>query len=407
MRALPIALAAAAAALAPPAAAAAPQPPAISAPSAIVLETSTGDVTYAKDADRRRSIASTTKLMTALLTLERAKLSDMMPAARYSALPAESKINLRTGERMRVSDLLRALLLESANDAAATLAEGVAGSRGAFVRMMNARARQLDLKNTHYANPVGLDEAGNYSTARDLAKITRRLQRSSFFRSTVNRQSATLRTGDAARTVQNRNTLLTAAPWVSGVKTGHTQQAAHVLVGSGSRRGIGLVAVVLGEPSKAARDAETLQLLQWGFTRYRRDVAVHRRHQFASAPIRYRRGAALPLVAARSVHHTVRKGQDLTTRVIGVPTEVAGPIREGQRFGTIEVRLRGRRVASTPLVASADIPEAGLEQQTKEYATRPFTLLLAVGAIGGVVLLARLRRRTRTPARRRREPETA
>jgi D-alanyl-D-alanine carboxypeptidase (penicillin-binding protein 5/6) len=396
----------AAALLASPARAAAPRPP-VSAPSAIVLEASTGETVYAKDADRRRSIASTTKLMTALLTLERAKLSDTMTAVRYRALPSESRINLRPGERMRVSDLLRGLLVASANDAAATLAEGVAGSRDAFVKLMNARARQLGLRNTHYANPVGLDDPGNYSSARDLAKLTLRLQRFSFFTKTVNRQSLTLQTGANPRPLSNRNTLLSREPWINGVKTGYTRQARNVLVGSGRRRGVALVAAVLGEPTKDLRDRETFALLKWGMTRFRREVAVHKLHQFASVPIRYRRGAELPLIAGRSVRHMVRRGEHLTTRIVGVPSEVAGPIREGQRFATIEVLRAGKRVGSAPLVARADIPEAGLEQQTKEYATRPFMLILVVGVIGGCILAARLVRRRPRSAHRQREPETA
>ena len=156
--------------------AATPAPP-VSAPSALVLEASTGDVAYAKQPDRRRAIASTTKLMTALLVLEQTKGSTVFRGARYRALPVESKIDLRAGERMSVADLLRALLIESANDAAVTLAEGVSGSRSAFVAEMNKRAQELGLKNTHYSNPIGLDTAGNYSTARDLARLTLRLRR--------------------------------------------------------------------------------------------------------------------------------------------------------------------------------------------------------------------------------------
>ena len=123
----------------------------------------TGKVVFARAADRRRSIASTTKLMTALLTLEREKLATVMRASRYRAAPIESKIDLVPGERLTVADLMRALLLESANDAAVTLAEGVSGSRETFVRAMNRRARRLGLDRTRYANPIGLDEEGNYS----------------------------------------------------------------------------------------------------------------------------------------------------------------------------------------------------------------------------------------------------
>ena len=140
--------------------------PALRAKAAILVQPDTGDVVYAHDPDQRLPIASTTKLMTALLTLERSNLDDVVPAAAYSPAPAESVINLRTGERLTVRDLLRGLLLASANDAAETLAAHVAGSQAAFVREMNARAAQLHLRNTHYANSIGLDEHGNYSSAR-------------------------------------------------------------------------------------------------------------------------------------------------------------------------------------------------------------------------------------------------
>jgi serine-type D-Ala-D-Ala carboxypeptidase (penicillin-binding protein 5/6) len=173
-----------------PAAAAAQSEPTVSARSAVVVEASTGRTVFAKAPNARRPIASTTKLMTALLVLERASLDDVYAAARYDALPIESKIDLRTGERMNVRDLLRALLLASANDAAVTLAVGTSGSQRAFVRDMNRRARQLGLENTRFANPVGLDTGGGYSSAADLARLTLRLRRNAFFRETVDRPRA-------------------------------------------------------------------------------------------------------------------------------------------------------------------------------------------------------------------------
>ena len=201
--------------------------------------------------------------MTALLTLEEARPSEVLRAVRYSALPAESKINLQPGEKMTVADLLRGLLIESANDAAATLATRVGGSEAAFVRQMNARAQKLGLKNTHFANPIGLDQAGNYSTARDLVRLTLRLRAFDFFRRTVARERVTLKTGNRPRTLENRNTLVR-LPVVTGVKTGHTQQAGYVLIGSGRKRGITLISAVLGAPSVAAREADTRKLLRLG-----------------------------------------------------------------------------------------------------------------------------------------------
>ena len=179
--------------LAIPPAAVAQERPRIRSASAILVEPATGDIVFQRRPDDRRAIASTTKLMTALLTLERASLDDVMAAVDYDAAPIESQIGLRAGERLTVRDLLRGLLLESANDAAATLATRVAGSRRAFVRLMNRRARQLGLENTRFANPVGLDQEGNYSTATDLVKLTLILRRFAFFREVTDRPRATLR----------------------------------------------------------------------------------------------------------------------------------------------------------------------------------------------------------------------
>lgn len=384
-------------------------PPAVSAPSALVVEASTGDVLFSKAADKPRAIASTTKLMTALLVLERSKPSTILPAARYRALPVESKIGLRPGERLTVADLLRGLLVGSANDAAVTLAEGVGGTRAAFVRAMNTRAAKLGLKSTHYANPIGLDAPGNYSTARDLARLTLRLRRFAFFRRTVARPSVTLRSGDRPRTISNRNKLV-GLPEINGVKTGHTGGAGWVLVGSGTKRGITLVSVVLGAAGEAARQADTRKLLTWGYTRYRRVRPVEPGEVLARVPIRYRRGAELALVTERSGRRlVVRVDERLRRCAVRAPAEVEGPIRRGQRLGNVDVCRGKTRVARVALVASAAVPAAGSGQQTKDWFTRPFSLLVVVLAgIAGTVLLARMRGGGSNGRRRARsEPEAA
>ena len=396
-------------ALAASASAAAP-PPDVTAPSALVVEASTADIAYDKAPNRRRAIASATKLMTALLTLERTKPSTVFRAVRYRALPVESKIDLRAGERMTVADLLRALLVESANDAAETLAERVAGSRGAFVRAMNVRAQQLGLRNTHYANPIGLDDPGNYSSARDLVRLTLRLRAFEFFRRTVAREQVTLRSGDHPRTLENRNRLVR-LPQINGVKTGHTQAAGYVLIGSGRRDGITLISAVLGSPSESARESDTRRLMAWAFTLYRRVRAVAPGEVLARAPIRYRRGAVLDLVAgANARRFVVRRGQALRRCGLETPSEVEGPIRRGQALGKLRVCRGGKHIATLPVVASDDVPKAGAAVRTKDWFTRPLTLVLVVMfGLGGSVLLARVRRRGPQGRRSRadREPEAA
>lgn len=388
--------------LAPAVRAAAPPPPSVSAPSAIVVETSTGAVAFARRPDQRRSIASVTKLMTALLTLEQKRLSERITTVRYRPGPAESLMGLQAGERLTVADLLRGLLLASANDAAATLAQAVAGSRARFVREMNSRARALGLAHTRFADPVGL-EARSQSSARDLVGLTLQLRRSSFFRRTVDRAGATLRTGDRERTLANRNTLVRQYPWISGVKTGHTNRAGYVLVGSATRNGVTLVSVVLGTGGEAARNADTLALLRYGFRRYTRATAVRRGRVLARAPIRFRRGAELRLVVPRTIRRVVERGTRVRTRVVSSPAEVDGPIRKGQRLGRAEVLVGGRSVATFPLVGASAVPAAGVAQRTKDWVTRPLAFALAVLAVGGSVglLLRRRSRGTRPPRPRR------
>ena len=306
-RTLALAVVLTAAAAAP--ASAAERPPSVpGARAAIVVDARDGTVMFAKHPDAERAIASTTKLMTALLALEQAKPSDVFTAPAYHAMPAESRINLREGERMTVHDLLEALLLESANDAAETLAEGVSGSREAFVAEMNARATDLGLEHTSYANPIGLDEAGNYSSARDLASLARVLMQRPRFARIVDMPEAQLESGARPRVVDNRNDLISEYPWVSGVKTGYTANAGNVLVGAADGPGgARVISVVLGEPTEAARNSETLALLRWGLGRFQRVRVLDPRRTVAQADIEYHDGSAAPRSAPRrGAHHSRR-----------------------------------------------------------------------------------------------------
>jgi serine-type D-Ala-D-Ala carboxypeptidase (penicillin-binding protein 5/6) len=392
-----------------PAAGARDCPPAVEAPQAIVLEVSTGVVACERRADQRRPVGSAVKLMTALLTLERADLSDHFRATDYRPSMAESKIGLIPGERMSVRDLLRGLLAESGNDAAMALAVGVAGSERAFVRQMNRRARQLELTNTRYRNPIGLDEPGAYSSARDLVTLAALLRTKPFFRRTVNKESVQLATGDHPRTFQNRNDLVRRAKWINGVKTGHTLSAGYVLVGSGRRNGIQVVSAVLGTPSERARDADSLALLTYGRRAFQRITAAPEgRSVGISVPIRYRRGAELGLVIGPNGHRTVVPDGERDRVVVKpttYPSEVEGPIAAGTVLGEADVLYDDRKIATVPLVAGWDVARADLAQRTKSWFTRPLAVVLAFAVLGGTVLLARRRRRPRGPRSRRAREE--
>jgi D-alanyl-D-alanine carboxypeptidase (penicillin-binding protein 5/6) len=389
-------------------AAAAPACPAsITAPGAIVIEVSSGEAGCAKDADDRRPIASTTKLMTALLARERLKLRAKVPTSSYRPSPAESVIGLLPGERLTVRDLLHGLLVYSGNDAAMALASGVSGSEGAFVRLMNRRARQLGLRRTHYDNPIGLDGPGNYSSAHDLVRLATVLRTDPFIRRTVDAPDVTLHSGARVRHFLNRNDLVRRYAWVNGVKTGHTQTAGYVLVGSAKRHGVQVVSAVLGTPNEASRDAQSLALLRAGLAAFRNVAAAPAgRHVpgIRAVPIRYRPGARLKLVVgANDVRAVVRRGHRdaVVVRPLKVPRQVTGPVRLGQVLGSAAI-MRGRtRIGTVPLVASEAVPVASVAQRTRAWFTTPWALLLAFAVVGGTVLLLRRRSvRSRRPPRR-------
>jgi D-alanyl-D-alanine carboxypeptidase (penicillin-binding protein 5/6) len=363
-------------------------PSALESRAALLVDASDGHVLYQRNARSRRPIASATKLMTALVALEELPLRRSLRAAPYSPGPLESQIHLQPGERMTVIDLMRALLLASANDAAETLARGAAGSVSDFVGQMNERARELGLSSTHYSNPVGLDERGNYSSAADLSKLARRLLRNDTFASIVDLPSARLGSGSRPRLVTNRNDLVGKVPWIDGVKTGHTLQAGYVLVGSGTRRGVRLVSVVLGSPSASARDTDTLALLDFGFSRYRSVRALRAGSEVARADVSHYGDRTVRLTVRRDVRLSVRRGEPVRT-VVSAPGELDGPLDAGARVGSVRILRGGKLAEVVPLVTDESVPHAGLLRRASPY-LRWLVVVLAGVALFSVVA----RRRT-------------
>jgi serine-type D-Ala-D-Ala carboxypeptidase (penicillin-binding protein 5/6) len=390
-----------------PAAPAQERPPRPEARAWVLVDATDGEQLAGRGISSQRAIASTTKLMTAYLALRELPLDKMLTAPDYQpSSPLESLAGLAPGEQMSVRDLLYALLLASANDAAVTLAEGVSGSVPRFVREMNKTAAALGLTGTNYENPIGLDSAGNYSTAEDLAALTLRLRRDPVFRRIVDTPDAVLKTGSHTRQIANRNLLVSKVPWVTGVKTGHTVEAGDVLVGSGTRKGATLVSVVLGAPSESARDEGTLELLDYGFSLYHREAPVRQGERVASPDLKYQ-GTTLPLVARRGVTVGVRRGERVDTSV-RAPGEVEGPIERGERLGEVTVSVDGREVGTVPVVAARAADEASfLEQARARYAG--VAILIAIGAgviLIGLVVIRRVRaRRLRSSEERMRSYE--
>jgi serine-type D-Ala-D-Ala carboxypeptidase (penicillin-binding protein 5/6) len=365
--------------------------PQLSATAAIVIDARSGATLLARHATARRSIASTTKLMTAHLVLERARLRQVFTAPAYRPGPAESLIGLRKGERMTVHDLLTALLLPSANDAAWDLAYNVGGhSVGRFVRLMNREARRLGLRHTHYANPIGLDDPRNYSTASDLAKLAALDMRDRAFARIVDRSHATLKSGAHTRLVINRNDLVEHYGYVDGVKTGHTLQAGYVLVGAAHRGGASVISVVIGEPSVARRDADSIALLRWGLEQYRRVTPLRRGHAVVSVPIRLHSGRT-QLAPARSFSLTVRRGTPVSLR-FHTPERVKGPLSAGATAGRADVLADGAVVGSVPLVTLSKVPGPSLlKRLSSVLKTALIVLVVLLGVLACTLVALRLR----------------
>jgi D-alanyl-D-alanine carboxypeptidase len=341
-------------------------PPRVTGRAYLVENGATGEILLAHDARARVPIASITKLMTVLLTLEHARLGDVVTVSPQAAAVGESSANLRPGDRLTVRELLEAALIQSANDAADALAIHVGkGSQERFVAMMNARARELGLEDTHFARPDGLDAFGHYSSAHDVTLLARLLMHRPVVRQIVRQRVATISGG---RTLRTWNDLLSTYPGIYGVKTGHTSAAGWSEVAAARRRGVSIYATLLGSPDRDTRNAGLVRLLDWGFSRYRPVDAVAKGHAYASAELGYGR-KRLTLVAARSLVPTVRVDRPLVRRLVAADAAKL-PVSRGQALGQVQIFQRGRLLGSAPLVASRAVARPGIGARAGWYARR-------------------------------------
>src|SRR5262249_21364013 len=284
-------------------AAASPPPPAVQA-HAWIVENGAGQVLAASHATTPRAIASITKLMTVLVVLDHHRLSDVVTVDGRAAEVGQESIALRAGEQLTVRDLIRGALIQSANDAAVALALATSPHLTGFANLMNAKARELGLRHSHFVRPDGLDAPGEYSTAADVTKLARDAMKVPIIRETVSEATASIPGG---RVLHTWNDLLGKVPGVIGVKTGHTDDAGWSQVAADRRGPILVYATILGSPSRGRRNADLERLLAWGLGRYVVIDAVTRGRSYAEVELPYGRGQ-LPLVAASRLRSVVPTG---------------------------------------------------------------------------------------------------
>ncbi len=325
----------------------------LSAVSAVLIEAETGTVLYAKNCDEQRSMASTTKIMTAILTIEAGDLDRDFTVDPYAIMVEGTSMGLREGDIVSRRDLLYGILLPSGNDAANAAAVSVSGSSSEFVAKMNKKAEELGLKNTHFVTPSGLDAEGHYTTARDLANLTAYAMKNELFREIVKCKSKQVEFGNPSykRTLYNSNKMLSRYDGAIGVKTGFTDNARRCLVSAAERGGTTLIAVTLN----AGDDwNDHTKMLDYGFTQ----VKSYPLETGCSAKVAVAGTGKRIGVYADTAELSLKpeQRQKLERRVL-LPRIVYGEVKKGDKLGSLEFFLNGERVKSVALYAAEDVAE--------------------------------------------------
>jgi len=343
--------------------------PPVSARAFLVTNPATGEVLAQHGAWARVPIASITKLMTVLVTLDHARWNDVVRVRSAAAEVGESTVNLRAGEKITVGDLVKAALIQSANDAADALADAVGhGDREAFVAMMNSKAEELGLERTHFTRPDGLDARDHYSTALDVTTLAEAAMRIPEVRSVVRIRTDTIAGG---RRLHTWNDLLGVFKGLYGVKTGHTAAAGWCEVAAVRRYGVTLYTTVLGSPTRSQRNTDLAALLRWGISRYRRVWVVQPRRVYLHASVGYGK-QAVPIVALRGLARPVRVDRPLVERLVA-PSALELPVARGQRVGEVRVYSGKELVGRRALVAARSSSRPGFGGRLGFYTGRTFS----------------------------------
>ncbi len=326
-------------------------PESISAVSAILIEADSGTVIYEKNADEQRAMASTTKIMTAILTIEAGDLDSEFVADSYAIRVEGTSMGLQEGDRVSRRDLLYGILLPSGNDAANAAAVSVGGSIGGFVELMNSKAEELGLASTHFVTPSGLDAEGHCTTARDLANLTAYAMKNEIFREIVCCSSAEVEFGNPPylRTLRNSNKMLTRYEGAIGVKTGFTDNARRCLVSAAERDGVTLIAVTLN----AGDDwNDHTKMLDYGFSQvfsYPLELSCSERVAVAGT------GESVEVYAQEQEISLLPSQRERLLRRVMLPKFVYGSVRQGDELGCIEFSIDGKLVKTCPLYAASSV----------------------------------------------------
>lgn len=335
-----------------------------------VLSTMDGRELWAREPESRRAMASTTKIMTAVVVLERADLGAMVSVDRTAAKVGESAMGLIPGEKLTIGELLKGVLVQSGNDAATLIAEAVGGSVDGFVALMNSKAQQLDLINTAYVNPHGLDAKGHYTSAEDLTALARYAMRDSTFRQLVGVKTVQVRSDRYTHVLTSHNTLLKTYKGAEGVKTGWTDDAGYCVVFAAKRGGIELVGTVMGATSEGSRAQQAKRLLDWGFAHYKVTTVVEAGEALGRVPVSDYLERTVGAQTAETTSMPVFDLAGPVSRRVELEADVPAPVSKGAVIGTMTLYQGDSVLAQVPMVASSDVPAPSVGQRISFFFTR-------------------------------------
>ena len=343
----------------------------LNAKSAILMEESTGNILYESNPDERLPIASVTKVMTMLLIMEavdsgKISLDDMVTVSENAMSYGGSTMFLETGEQLTVNDMLKGIAVASANDGCVAMAEHLAGSESAFVDMMNEKAKELGMENTHFMNTNGLVEDDHYSSARDVAIMSRELMKHETIFNYTSIWMDTLRGGKFQ--LANTNKLIRFYDGANGLKTGSTSKALCCLSAAAKRNDMQLIAVVLGAPTSAERFASAKSLLDYGFANYAVNTQITAGDEVQKIAVEKGVDKEVGVVAGDSCSTLVKKGQeDNITKEIKIDETITAPIEAGQKIGTMTISRDGEVIADIDLNASSAVEKKGIGLIIKDF----------------------------------------
>lgn len=338
--------------------------------SVVLMEASTGAILYSKDMDKQVEPASITKIMTMLLIFEaidsgKIKLEDSVSVSEHAASMGGSQVYLEPYETQTVDDLIKCISIASANDACVAMAEYIAGSEEEFVNRMNQKAQELGMKNTHFVNSCGLDVADHYSSALDVALMSRELitkhpEISNYSTVWMDTITHTTKKGTSEFGLTNTNKLVRSYKGITGLKTGSTGKAKYCLSASANRNGMDMIAVVMGNPNPLQRFVEAAKLLDYGFANCSLFIDDHK--ELVIEPVKVKKGLEETIEGKPNgeFHYLclTNTNPDEIKREVTMVEEITAPIEEGSKLGEIVYTYNGKKIGSVDIVAVKQVKEA-------------------------------------------------